>query len=316
MVSSSPADGAPRDTGITVLLAKLYADYIVAEKERPSQGEVPKNVPELILSYLNFLNRDRSDHDPDHLAVQHAAQIIAWECLRTSFRPSSARIKDVVEALGPKGTDVLCYFKTNLHIVRTIEPTEEQIKFTLDPVAEYLAALYLLEANGENREAWHKFLSASDRMPGAPQAIKGFLLAARDCAFARAAEAKVPAFVLDELAKRTGLDLKELKKLEIEHRVNEQIARLSLPVAEDRSNAARALAKIGPQAKAALPALLAALASDKDSEVRIAVAFSLGEIGTSDSVGAALRKALNNDSDSNVRTAVHAAVMGIGNREW
>jgi NACHT conflict system protein/HEAT repeat protein len=315
MVSNTPADGAHGDTGMTVLLARLYADYIAAEKERPSQAELPKNVPELMLSYLNFLNRDRSDRDPGHLAVHRSAQIIAWECIRANFRSSPAWIKDVVAALGENASDDLHYIQTKLRIVRTVKPTEEMIKFTLDPVAEYLAGLHLVDAYRADQQAWEKFLVMADSMPGAPQTIKGFLLAVRDCCLARGPEAKVPTFVSDKLAKLIGLDVKALKEAEVEQRVKEQIARLSLPVAEDRWNAAKALGRIGPQANAALPALMTALASDKDEEVRIAAAISLGEIGTGDAVRPALFTALN-DNNANVRQAAGVALTAVGDREF
>ena len=45
-----------RDTDITVMLAKLYADKIIAVKTNTSSDNVPKNIPEVILRYLNELN--------------------------------------------------------------------------------------------------------------------------------------------------------------------------------------------------------------------------------------------------------------------
>ena len=65
-----------RDT--TVLLAKLYAEQMIASKER-AQDKLPENIPDLMLDYLNELNR--KEPELSDWAVHRAAKIIAWECL-------------------------------------------------------------------------------------------------------------------------------------------------------------------------------------------------------------------------------------------
>ena len=76
----------------------------------------------------------------------------------------------------------------------------------MDPLAEYLAGLHLIENYASDEEKWAGLLSDADAKPGAPEAIKGFLLALRDCVVAREGELNVPGFLAEELAKRIGLD--------------------------------------------------------------------------------------------------------------
>ncbi|HTL90347.1 MAG TPA: HEAT repeat domain-containing protein, partial [Leptolyngbya sp.] len=75
---------------ITVLLARLYAEQMIAKKEG-SEGILPDNIPDLMLSYLNELNRDTAEHEPDNLTVHEDAKIIAWECLKHYYRPAPAK---------------------------------------------------------------------------------------------------------------------------------------------------------------------------------------------------------------------------------
>jgi hypothetical protein len=86
-----------------------------------------------------------------------------------------------------------------------------QIRFTLDPLAEYLAGLYVVEAYGANAEAWGQFFAHIEALPGAPEAIRGFLLAVRDGCLAQGANAQVPAVIAGELTKRTGVEADVVK---------------------------------------------------------------------------------------------------------
>jgi len=95
-----------------------------------------------------------------------------------------------------------------LRLVQTVGPAEDQIQFTLDPLSEYLAGLYVVGEKGSSEEDWRCFLDESDEKPNAPEAIQGFLLAVRDCCLHQEYGKHVPDFVLDELEKRAGLGSK------------------------------------------------------------------------------------------------------------
>ncbi|HEY9667123.1 MAG TPA: PBS lyase, partial [Coleofasciculaceae cyanobacterium] len=199
---------------ITVLLAKLYAEQLIAVKDGTTADQLPDNIPDLMLSYLNELNRDVNgdkDDSPngDSFAsrtVQQDAKAIAWECLKGNYRPAPAKREDAIAALGGDNAEArLKYLEDRLRLVQTIGPALDQIRFTLDPLAEYLAALQLLEQYGKNQGQWRKFLTQTAAIPGAPTVIQGFLLAVRDCCLAKGQQANVPDFVAQELSKRAGL---------------------------------------------------------------------------------------------------------------
>ena len=65
------ADMVTMETGITPLLARLFAEQLVAlqEKKEPLQ-RLPRSVPDLMLAYLNSLNRNRKEGDPDDPTLQ------------------------------------------------------------------------------------------------------------------------------------------------------------------------------------------------------------------------------------------------------
>jgi hypothetical protein len=85
-----------------------------------------------------------------------------------------------------------------------VEPAD--VRYLLDPLAEYLGGLYLVASCGKSTRAWRNVLSHADSLPGAPAAITDFLLAVRDCCIARGKKAEIPAFVEPELAARAGLN--------------------------------------------------------------------------------------------------------------
>jgi hypothetical protein len=191
---------------ITVLLAKLFAEQMIALKEQSEERELPDNIPDLMLSYLNELNRGATADDLDDRTVHAAARIIAWECLRGSLRPADAPWDAVHTALGESKPDKRSdYLEKRLRLIRTIGPAHDQVRFALDPLAEYLAGLHLVEKYGPEEDKWRELLQRGQITPGGPGGIKGFLLAVRDCCSAKGAPARVPPWVADELGTLAGL---------------------------------------------------------------------------------------------------------------
>ena len=243
---------------------------MVAAKESPAGDELPKTIPDLMLRYLNELNRNTGGED--NRTVQRDCKVIAWECLKASYRPGPAERAAVIAALKGDGGDEqaaearLGYLVHRLRVIQVTGAAEDRIRFALDPLAEYLAGMVVVEENRGNKQRWERFFQRADRMTGAPESIRGFLLAVRDCCLA--SMGAVPDFVPDEL----------LQRLQLQQRVRDLTANLSLPCADDRRAAANALAGIGPKAEAAIPALLSAF-QDDDEEVRDRAAEALVEIG-------------------------------------
>jgi HEAT repeat protein len=188
---------------VTALLAKLYAEQMISLKEEASASGLPDNIPELMLSYLNQVNRGASGNDPDDRTVQRDAKAIAWECLRRTYRPAQAKRNAALAALGGDGAESrLEYLETRLRLIQTVGAARDQIRFALDPLAEYLAALHLLRYLGEEPDLWRDFLAYADALPDAPAGIRGFLLATHDCIAVQGGDANVPAFVAAELERR------------------------------------------------------------------------------------------------------------------
>jgi HEAT repeat protein len=194
---------------ITVLLARLYAEQMIAAKEVRSNERLPENIPDLMLEYLNALNRKALQKRLDDRVVHRVAKIIAWECLTQTFRPMPAITDRVVQRLDgevPVIEERLKFLEGSLRLVQTVGAGRDRIRFTLDPLAEYLAALKVMEDLAQDEQGWRHFLARAASAPGAPEAIRGFLLAVRDCCLVKGGEVGVPNFVSGELGRTTGVD--------------------------------------------------------------------------------------------------------------
>jgi hypothetical protein len=194
---------------ITVLLAKLYADQLIATESGQMTQNLPDNIPDLMLSYLNQINcqliEKGLENHLDNLTVHRVAKVIAWECLKQTYRPTTVPLDTLLKALGEQWSEdqvktYLKYLENSLHIVETIKPSEDQIRFSLDPLAEFLAGLYLVDLYKDNEKLWTEFLAQADAQPGAPESIKGFLQAVQDCCQKK--KDIVPKMISEELSQR------------------------------------------------------------------------------------------------------------------
>jgi hypothetical protein len=248
---------------ITVLLARLYAEQMI-EQQQGAGGMLPASVPELMLSYLNQLNRTiEPANQRNPLQVQREAQAIAWECLKQTYRPTAALRSALIQALqdihpaspeDPKAQEQACsasleYLETRLRLVQTLEPGDK-IRIVLDPLAEYLAANFLVDRSRSQEQPeqfWQEFLASIDPILAQnndpPTAIQGLLLAVRDCCLVKQKEARIPATIPEALARKAGLDPEELRRDEENRRIRLLISELSAPEEEYRRRAAEDLGK-------------------------------------------------------------------------
>ena len=192
---------------ITIFLAKLYAEQLInskliglaikADRSTPS----PNNIPELIVNYLEKLNQkvERQDNQ-EYPEFKESAKVIAWKCLEQSYKPQPVMRRIIIEALGKDRAEVyLNYLEQRLHLIRSIGLNQDKIKFVIDPIAEYLAGLYLVEKHcNTNPERWRIFLDRAKSKP--PKEIVGFLSALRECYLLKKTTVSLPNFVLDELS--------------------------------------------------------------------------------------------------------------------
>jgi HEAT repeat protein len=174
------------DRDITPLLAKLYIDNRVALRENGNSGSAPNDIPGLFLEYLNRVNQSVRISRLDNARVHQIVKIVAWECVRAGLHPIGAQISSVESALGTVHAthEDLKYLEERLSLIETVPPGEH-IRFGLDPLAEYLAALHLVDRNGTNEARWREFLAQADGIPNSRRAIHGFLRAVADCYWSR-----------------------------------------------------------------------------------------------------------------------------------
>jgi HEAT repeats len=162
---------------ITVLLAKLYAERSISQT-----GDAPVTVPGLMLGYLNELNRDLTTDRLTDRVVHQVAKLIAWQCLHPSYQPHFVQREDLIHTLAAAGINApethLEYLEHRLYLIQAVGSSQQQFRFCLDPLAEYLAALYLVDTYGTDGSQWHSFLKTAANIH---TPIQGFLLAVRDC---------------------------------------------------------------------------------------------------------------------------------------
>jgi HEAT repeat protein len=271
---------------VTVLLAKLYAEQMITLKSGAADGFLPDNIPDLMLSYLNELNRDRNHHEPDNRRLHQITKIIAWECLQQNYRPNPTPRETLLTALQQQlrvdqATAIgwLQHLENRLRIIHTVGPAQDQVCFALDPLAECLAALHWVEHYGADVSAWHQWLLRADTMPGAPHSIQGMLLAMRDCCLQQGRAIDLPEFVFDELGRRVGLSQELLRKAQVEQRIVRLSPKILTGETKTRLRAMRELMELGTAARPVLPSLLRAL-EDKDWKVRQSALKVVGAIGT------------------------------------
>ncbi|HET7239488.1 MAG TPA: hypothetical protein VFI76_10690, partial [Terrimicrobiaceae bacterium] len=181
------------DRAVTVLCVRLYADQLIEAKKAAEGRGLPGNLPELMLRYVSLMNEAVEDDQRPNAEVQRDAQKVAWACLDHSFRPSETDRSSVIEALGEDAEARLEYLQQRLFLVEVTGVREDRVRFKLDPLAEYLAAMNLIEQLEAQPTKWRRFFKdlGSD-----VEAAREFLLALRDCL---RTSSGVPSFVLSGL---------------------------------------------------------------------------------------------------------------------
>ena len=310
---------------ITVLLAKLYAEQMIARKEGTTtefstqlSAPLPDNIPDLMLSYLNELNRDATAGEPDNPTIHEDAKIVAWECLRQNYRPAPAKREAILAEMETRtGADAetvknrLKHLEKRLRIIHTVGPAQDLICFALDPLAECLAALHLVDVYTDQQPLWNEWLHQADEMPGAPEAIQGFLMAMRDCCLTRSHDIEVPDHILEELGKRVGLSPETLRRAQIEQRIRHLTPRLAAGDRQTRLDAIRELGEMGTPAKTVLPALVREL-HDRDWCIRREVARAIGNIGPEARAAIGILVDRLRDEDRRVSTEAIASLGKLG----
>jgi formylglycine-generating enzyme required for sulfatase activity len=308
------------DKPITALLAQMFIDDVIANRQR---GLLAGSVPQLMLSYVRRLDtpvdpsqRERAGLTIDGERVQRALKCLALASHRQlggdgepAYQPrefSRALAKETLQQPEPDGLGlngeaaegVLGYLGERRLLVHPGEDSSE-LRFPLDPLADYLAALAQLEVlettswSTGPQAAWEPFLAGLEqRLKQAADLSRsrGFFLALRDAALERRGRG-VPEAVPDRLAELGGLNPERERERLAEQRARKWMWELLVPIASERRDAISKLAAMA--AAAAEPEdrrSVAVVASDRLSQVlangdppgeeRQEAAVVLGLIGT------------------------------------
>ncbi|HEY9824064.1 MAG TPA: HEAT repeat domain-containing protein [Stenomitos sp.] len=189
---------------ITVLLAKLYAELLIRKLHQndanPDLSTLPDDIPSLMLGYLNELNRDvTADPLPDRV-VHQDAKALAWACLKSQFFPQPIARTEALAVLARLDRDNpevhLTYLEGTLRLIETVGTGQDRIRFCLDPLAEYLAALEITDELEDNAGQWQTMIlqpaQAALKQAIPVETMRGFLLALQDVYRTREAQV-VPA---------------------------------------------------------------------------------------------------------------------------
>ncbi|OLE40997.1 MAG: hypothetical protein AUI36_24865 [Cyanobacteria bacterium 13_1_40CM_2_61_4] len=157
-----------------------------------------------MLEYLNDINRLAGGADPNDRTIQRVAKIIAWECLKETFRPGDAKRDVILEELKSETNpeELLDYCERVLRLIYTTGVEKDRLRFALDPLAEYLAGLRLVDIYGANKVSWDSFFRKLDGACESKEQTREFLDAVRDCCLVKLDDKGFQSYVVAELEKR------------------------------------------------------------------------------------------------------------------
>lgn len=168
---------------ISVLMAKLYAEQMIAQKQGTINGDLPNNVLELMITSIKILHEKEIYKRLEFSQVVRVSKIVANESLKQDYRPIPVNKDEVKKALEiiKEGEDIFRHLRDNLKVIEEKGVAEDKIAFKIDPLAEYLAAMYLVEENKIDAKKWNYFLKNAKKKSDEKNNIKGFLIAVKDC---------------------------------------------------------------------------------------------------------------------------------------
>jgi hypothetical protein len=154
-------------TDTTPLMVTMYLDMREAERD----GVPLSSIPQFMKMYLRRINDQVTENRRDYEDVIARAKAVAKACCVSARTYCSAvrRIDDLTPDV-PDQTATLEYLEGRLRVIERIEPGRSMVRFSIDTLCEYLAALYVAGstvdqlprlqdgASDELREAYRAFL--------------------------------------------------------------------------------------------------------------------------------------------------------------
>ena len=172
---------------VTPLLVTLFVDAAVARVALSAVEELPIDVPEIYLDYLERLNPTdaATPNRVEHEVLHKAALVLAKASLGDELVPTDFRRDDAEMLLCNAGLTsaraLIDRLVSNGVVQERVVAGLGILRFQLDPVAEYLAAIAACRDLSSNRAAWQEFIVKLVAMPTYPEVIRGFLTALSVC---------------------------------------------------------------------------------------------------------------------------------------
>jgi hypothetical protein len=184
------AEAGGHRTPVTPLLVTLFVHGAV---DRAAQGgsfdDMPDAVPEVFVDYLRRLNSEGAQATTpvsEELFIQ-AAQILASVSLGSNLVPQDFLQQDAVEVLAKgemteQAQTLIDRLVASGLIERRPRGGRPLLRFSLDPAAEYLAAIRkVFELKAMDREGWQSYVEKLARREGYPDGFVGYLTALATC---------------------------------------------------------------------------------------------------------------------------------------
>lgn len=300
----------------SALAARLFAELLIGSKESSSISVPLGNLTDLVLSYLADLNRGVAAVERlDDRLVNRLAKAAAWDSVQKNLWPATVERSDLLATLRKEGGEEkdLAYLEHQLHLLRTDGATS-RVRFSIGALAEHLAASHLVESLGADEPAWRRLLEEVRQKTSKRQKIE-FILTLRRCCLDREEPSGLPDFVEIELGKLAGLDSASLEQAQQQRKLDRLVRNLSNPDPQHRKTAVVKLASLGSASAPAVPALLAPLLDPHEkTEMRVAVAAALGEIGTETSEAITALLAVLRDGEAELQTVAARSLVRLGDQ--
>jgi hypothetical protein len=195
---------------VTPLLIRLFIDQAVKlRKAGETFARLPKSIPETMLAYLQVTN-PQDEATPNFIrddVIVTAVQVLGWCSLEPNYIPQDfsrreAELRLQESAHGVSSVNVIDRLIKNGVLTERSRAGSRLLRFSLDPLAEYMTALHWLNQlwtrarlQNERDEAakkWAEWLSRLQTLASYPKDIGGFLLAMEDCVYWYGQDFQIP----------------------------------------------------------------------------------------------------------------------------
>ncbi|MCX6578946.1 MAG: transporter substrate-binding protein [Candidatus Aminicenantes bacterium] len=191
-----------RDRSITALLAKMYAELLIASKSYGTPLAF-KDIPELMLGYLAELNRRKDETWLSDEEVCTYLQKIARASLNQDYRLTSFdRARLITESETYDMISIFDYLEKRLHVIRSLGFSRSRYSFTIEPLGEYLAAMDIVRDVSNDSSRWDQIIHRISN-----QSDNSFAHALWDCVLSKGRSTDCPGWVAARLSELIPKDV-------------------------------------------------------------------------------------------------------------